>query len=110
MRIVFAGTPETALPSLRALVDSRHDVAAVLTRPDAAAGRGRHLRPSPVAAFAREQGIEVLTPPTQLFSAWAGSGIQPQSSGRSPSAPATTTPPAHCWSGWPTLGRACWSM
>ena len=64
MRIVFAGTPETALPSLRAFVDSRHDVAAVLTRPDAAAGRGRHLRPSPVATFAREQGIEVLTPPT----------------------------------------------
>ncbi len=64
MRIVFAGTPDTALPSLRALVDSRHDVAAVLTRPDAAAGRGRHLRPSPVAAFARELGIEVLTPPT----------------------------------------------
>jgi len=64
MRIVFAGTPETALPSLRALVDSRHDVAAVLTRPDAAAGRGRHLRPSPVAVFAREQGIEVLAPPT----------------------------------------------
>lgn len=64
MRIILAGTPETALPSLRALVDSRHDVAAVLTRPDAAAGRGRHLRPSPVASFAREQGIEVLAPPT----------------------------------------------
>jgi len=64
MRIVFAGTPETALPSLRALVGSRHDVAAVLTRPDAAAGRGRHLRPSPVAAFAREHGIEVLAPAT----------------------------------------------
>lgn len=64
MRIVFAGTPDTALPSLSALVDSRHDVAAVLTRPDAAAGRGRHLRPSPVAVFARERGIEVLTPPT----------------------------------------------
>ena len=63
MRIVFAGTPDTALPSLRALVDSRHDVAAVLTRPDAAAGRGRRLRPSPVATFAREQGIEVLAPP-----------------------------------------------
>jgi methionyl-tRNA formyltransferase len=62
MRIVFAGTPETALPSLRALVDSRHDVVAVLTRPDAAAGRGRHLRPSPVAEVARELGIEVLTP------------------------------------------------
>jgi len=64
VRIVFAGTPQTALPSLRALVDSRHDVAAVLTRPDAAAGRGRHLRPSPVAAFAREHGIEVLAPAT----------------------------------------------
>ena len=64
MRIVFAGTPQTALPSLRALVDSRHDVAAVLTRPDAAAGRGRHVRPSPVAAFAREHGIEVLAPAT----------------------------------------------
>lgn len=64
MRIVFAGTPETALPTLRALLDSRHEVAAVLTRPDAAAGRGRHLRPSPVAAFARAQGLEVLTPIT----------------------------------------------
>jgi methionyl-tRNA formyltransferase len=64
VRIVFAGTPETALPCLRALVDSRHDVAAVLTRPDAAAGRGRHLRPSPVAVFARERGIEVLAPAT----------------------------------------------
>jgi methionyl-tRNA formyltransferase len=64
VRIVFAGTPETALPSLRALVDSRHDVVAVLTRPDAAAGRGRRLRPSPVAALARELGIEILTPPT----------------------------------------------
>lgn len=64
MRIVFAGTPETALPTLRALVESRHDVAAVVTRPDAAAGRGRHLRPSPVAVYAREQGIEVLAPDT----------------------------------------------
>ncbi|HUQ00663.1 MAG TPA: methionyl-tRNA formyltransferase [Aeromicrobium sp.] len=64
MRIVFAGTPETAVPTLRALLDSRHDVAAVVTRPDAAAGRGRHLRPSPVAVFAREHGIDVLTPPT----------------------------------------------
>ena len=41
---------------------SRHEVAAVLTRPDAAAGRGRHSRPSPVAAFARDHGIDVLTP------------------------------------------------
>ena len=64
MRIVFAGTPETALPSLRALIDSRHDVVAVLTRPDAAAGPGRKLRPSPVGEFARELGIDVLAPVT----------------------------------------------
>lgn len=64
MRIVFAGTPETALPSLEALIASRHDVAAVLTRPDAAAGRGRHLRPSPVSGMAREHGMDVLAPPT----------------------------------------------
>ncbi|HSI25986.1 MAG TPA: methionyl-tRNA formyltransferase [Aeromicrobium sp.] len=62
MRIVFAGTPETALPSLEALIASRHDVDAVLTRPDAAAGRGRQLRPSPVAALARDHGIDVLSP------------------------------------------------
>lgn len=64
MRIVFAGTPETAMPTLRALTASNHEVAAVLTRPDAAAGRGRHLRPSPVAVYARERGIEVLAPST----------------------------------------------
>ncbi|KQO38212.1 MULTISPECIES: methionyl-tRNA formyltransferase [unclassified Aeromicrobium] len=62
MRIVFAGTPETALPSLEALVESRHDVAAVITRPDARQGRGRTLHPSPVAARAEELGIEVLKP------------------------------------------------
>lgn len=63
MRVVFAGTPEVALPSLRALLDSRHEVLAVLTRPDARAGRGRTLRPSPVSALAHEAGVEVLTPP-----------------------------------------------
>lgn len=62
MRIVFAGTPDAAVPSLEALVASRHEVAAVITRPDAAAGRGRTLRPSPVAEAARAHGIEVLTP------------------------------------------------
>jgi methionyl-tRNA formyltransferase len=63
MRLVFAGTPEVALPSLRALLDSgRHEVAAVVTRPDAPAGRGRHLIRSPVGALADEHGIEVLTP------------------------------------------------
>lgn len=59
---MFAGTPETALPSLDALVASRHEVAAVVTRPAARRGRGRTLHPSPVAARAQELGIEVLTP------------------------------------------------
>ncbi|GAA0359028.1 methionyl-tRNA formyltransferase [Microbispora corallina] len=64
MRLVFAGTPETALPSLRALLDSpRHEVAAVVTRPDAQSGRGRKVHPSPVAQLAEESGIEVLKPP-----------------------------------------------
>jgi len=59
---VFAGTPEPALPSLEALLASRHDVVAVLTRPDAPAGRGRTLRPSPVRERAEAAGLEVLTP------------------------------------------------
>lgn len=63
MRLVFAGTPEVALPSLRAFIDSsRHDVVAVVTRPDAPSGRGRRLERSPVGALADEHGIEVLTP------------------------------------------------
>ncbi|GAA3153538.1 methionyl-tRNA formyltransferase [Planomonospora alba] len=63
MRLVFAGTPDTALPSLRTLLDSpRHEVAAVVTRPDAPSGRGRKVHPSPVAELAEEVGIEVLKP------------------------------------------------
>lgn len=53
-----------AVPSLEALVASRHEVAAVITRPDAAAGRGRSLRPSPISEAAQAHGIEVLTPTT----------------------------------------------
>ncbi|WP_061299120.1 methionyl-tRNA formyltransferase [Herbidospora cretacea] len=62
MRLVFAGTPETALPSLRALLASGHEVVAVVTRPDAQSGRGRRLQPSPVAELAAEAGVEVLKP------------------------------------------------
>ena len=62
MRILFAGTPEPALPALRALLDSRHEVLAVLTRPDARSGRGRRLEASPVARLAEEAGIEALKP------------------------------------------------
>ena len=62
MRLVFAGTPEVALPALRALAASRHTVAAVVTRPDAPAGRGRRMVASPVAALAQELGIAALKP------------------------------------------------
>ena len=64
MRLVLAGTPDTAVPSLQALLASRHEVVAVVTRPDARAGRGRTLAPSPVKQVALERGIEVLAPPT----------------------------------------------
>lgn len=61
---MFAGTPETAVPTLDALLASRHEVAAVLTRPDAPTGRGRHFRPSPVAEHASTHGLELLRPST----------------------------------------------
>ena len=65
MRLVFAGTPEPALPALRRLLDSpRHNVVAVLTRPDAVAGtQSARLTPSPVAELAAEHAIPVLRPP-----------------------------------------------
>ncbi|MGV9345711.1 methionyl-tRNA formyltransferase [Streptomyces spiralis] len=63
MKLVFAGTPEVAVPALDALLASgRHEVAAVVTRPDAPAGRGRRLVASPVAERAEEAGVEVLKP------------------------------------------------
>lgn len=60
MRIVFAGTPDVAVPTLTALIDSAHDVVAVVTRPDAPQGRKRVLTPSPVAAEAERAGIPVI--------------------------------------------------
>jgi methionyl-tRNA formyltransferase len=63
VRIGFAGTPAVALPSLDAFISSdRHEVAAVITRPDAPAGRGRTLRANPVKERAIAAGLEVLTP------------------------------------------------
>jgi methionyl-tRNA formyltransferase len=62
VRVVFAGTPEVALPSLDAIVASRHELVGVVTRPDAHAGRGRSLVASPVAQRAEELGLPVLTP------------------------------------------------
>lgn len=64
MRIVFAGTPEPAVVALEKLIASKHEVVAVITRPDARRGRGRTLHPSPVKKLAQEHGIEVLAPST----------------------------------------------
>ena len=60
MRIIFAGTPEFAVPSLRALAEAGHDIAGVITREDAPIGRKRILTPSPVAAEAERLGLEVF--------------------------------------------------
>jgi methionyl-tRNA formyltransferase len=62
MRLVFAGTPDPAVVALEALLASGHEVAAVVTRPDAPVGRGRHTEPSPVARVAAAAGLEVLKP------------------------------------------------
>lgn len=62
MRVVFAGTPEVAVPALDAIAASPHELVGVVTRPDAPAGRGRKLTPSPVAQRAEELGIPVLKP------------------------------------------------
>ncbi len=62
MRVVFAGTPEVALPALAAVAESAHDLVGVVTRPDAPTGRGRRLTPSPVAEAAAALGVPVLKP------------------------------------------------
>lgn len=62
MRVVFAGTPAVAVPSLEAVARSRHELIAVLTRPDAPAGRGRRVSRSPVATWAQANGVPVLQP------------------------------------------------
>lgn len=62
LKVVFAGTPEVARPSLEALLASSHEVVGCLTRPDAPAGRGRLSRPSPVRAAAEAAGVPLLAP------------------------------------------------
>ncbi len=62
MRVVFAGTPEVALPSLRAIAASGHELVGVVTRPDARSGRGRGLHPSPVAMLGDGLDVPVLKP------------------------------------------------
>jgi methionyl-tRNA formyltransferase len=62
VKVVFAGTPEVALPALDAVAGSEHELVGVVTRPDAPSGRGRRLAESPVAARAAELGVPVLKP------------------------------------------------
>ncbi|SEI85725.1 methionyl-tRNA formyltransferase [Demequina mangrovi] len=62
MRLIFAGTPEIAVPTLAALEDAGHEIVAVLTQPDARGRRGRTLHPSPVKEYALERGLDVWTP------------------------------------------------
>ena len=62
MRVVFAGTPEVAIPALDAVAASDHELVGVVTRPDAPAGRGRKLVASPVALRGEELGVPVLKP------------------------------------------------
>ncbi|WP_062213945.1 methionyl-tRNA formyltransferase [Demequina oxidasica] len=62
MRLIFAGTPQIAVPTLEALLASEHEVVAVLTQPDARGKRGKTLHPSPVKVAALEHGLPVLTP------------------------------------------------
>src|SRR5262245_60568932 len=59
MRIVFMGTPESAVPSLRRLVDDGHQIVAVWTQPDKPAGRGKKLHQSPVKEFAVEHNLTI---------------------------------------------------
>ena len=62
MRIVFMGSPAFALPTLRELIESEHEVVGVVTQPDRPAGRGRTTRRSPAAELAAEQGLRLLQP------------------------------------------------
>jgi methionyl-tRNA formyltransferase len=70
LRILFAGTPEFALPPLQALIDDDCEVVAVLTQPDRPAGRGKQLRASPVKQLALKNGLDVLQPETLKDPAW----------------------------------------
>ena len=64
MKILFMGTPDFAIPSLRELIDAGEEVVGVITQPDKPRGRGYELLPTPVKAFALERGLEVYQPET----------------------------------------------
>lgn len=80
MRVVFAGTPQVAVPALNAIAASDHDLVGVVTRPDAPSGRGRKLVASPVAQRAEELGVTVLKPEHPRDPAFQAelSGLRPE--------------------------------
>jgi methionyl-tRNA formyltransferase len=104
MRLAFAGTPATAVPTLRALLDAPdHEVMAVITRPPAPAGRGRRTAASPVAELAAEAGLPVLTPQRpadpDFLAELAGLGVDccPVVAYGALLPPAALAVPAHGW-------------
>ncbi|MCG2717025.1 MAG: methionyl-tRNA formyltransferase [Candidatus Marinimicrobia bacterium] len=72
MKVIFMGTPEFAVPGLKSIAESRHDVVLVVTGPDVPAGRGRNLLESPVKSFAKELSIPILQPPSLKSSEFIG--------------------------------------
>ncbi|MDQ7091373.1 MAG: methionyl-tRNA formyltransferase [Methylococcales bacterium] len=62
MKIIFAGTPDFAIPTLQMLIDSKHEICAVYTQPDRPSGRGRKLTPSPIKSLALESSLTVCQP------------------------------------------------
>ena len=62
MKIVFMGTPQAAVPTLKQILDDGHEVVAVWTQPDRPSGRGKKLKAPPVKEFALENGLKVFQP------------------------------------------------
>lgn len=80
MRVLFWGTSDFALPTLRRISESSHEIVGVVTQPDRPAGRGRELRPTPVKRVARDLGVEILQPEKPRGEAFLErlSGLEPR--------------------------------
>jgi methionyl-tRNA formyltransferase len=99
LRIIFAGTPEFALSSLQALIDTKCEVIAVLTQPDRPAGRGKHLQQSPVKKLALENGLHIPQPDSLRDPVWkhALEGMRPDLMGLMIPADILAAPSLGCW-------------
>ena len=119
MKIVYMGTPDFAVPSLEALVRAGHEVACVVTQPDAVRDRGKKIKYSPVKEKALELGIPVLQPvkvrkKTRIFAADAadrsrsdrGSSIRSDPAKRNPGTTGVWLPEC-AWFAFTSLSRCC---